>query len=324
MGPGHAVKGVCRQQTIRLMVEQHYLQDSGLRTECAKIAHRESLVIFTADSGIATNSAMGINFVPFNRRENRRSLANFDHKEIAHLGALEVAILRGSGKNRRRNRRGSSNVGALCLRIEQGHSNRQTKRNIHQQAGTINNAAAEHNNWNPLTEETPREKCDFLFLSDADARDELKISTCLNEPLQQTCRLWDGMSKQTGLLPGVAFEYPGGKTQAHQPVSRLKGFIIAYHLGRRTKEMMQLAVTPWWLRSNTRHMKNRIKLLKAFGRPSPLVDHCLFRQVSHWGTPGWCPKIFLKSVWLFFAEWLVNWQGPADTWGSSDQRTPTM
>ena len=34
---------------------------------------------------------MGIKFVPFNRRENRRSLAIFFAEEIAHLGALEIA-----------------------------------------------------------------------------------------------------------------------------------------------------------------------------------------------------------------------------------------
>ena len=34
---------------------------------------------------------MGIKFVPFNRRENHRSLAIFFAEEIAHLGALEIA-----------------------------------------------------------------------------------------------------------------------------------------------------------------------------------------------------------------------------------------
>ena len=59
--------------------------------ECTKIAHRRSLAIFAADSGIAGNSAVGIKIVPFNRRENRRSLAIFFAKEIAHLGALKIA-----------------------------------------------------------------------------------------------------------------------------------------------------------------------------------------------------------------------------------------
>ena len=59
--------------------------------ECTKIAHRRSLAIFAADSGIAGNSAVGIKFVPFNRRENRRSLAIFFAEEIAHLGALKNA-----------------------------------------------------------------------------------------------------------------------------------------------------------------------------------------------------------------------------------------
>ena len=47
-------------------------------------------------------------------RENRRSLAIFFAEEIAHVGALKNrAILRGSGKNRRRNRRESRDFGAL-------------------------------------------------------------------------------------------------------------------------------------------------------------------------------------------------------------------
>ena len=79
-------------------------------TECTKIAHRRSLAIFAADSGIARKSAVGIKVVPF----NRRSLAIFFAEEIAHLGASKNrAILRGSGKNRRRNRRESRDFGAL-------------------------------------------------------------------------------------------------------------------------------------------------------------------------------------------------------------------
>ena len=46
---------------------------------------------FAADSGIAGNSAVGIKSVPFNRRENRRSLAIFFAEEIAHVGALKIA-----------------------------------------------------------------------------------------------------------------------------------------------------------------------------------------------------------------------------------------
>ena len=59
--------------------------------ECIKIALRHSLAIFTADSGIARNCAMGIGFVTFNCRENRHSQAIFDRKEIAHLGNLKIA-----------------------------------------------------------------------------------------------------------------------------------------------------------------------------------------------------------------------------------------
>ena len=57
---------------------------------------------------------MRISFAHVDRRENRRSLAMSDRKEIAHLEALEIAILRGSGKSRRRNRRESrDHFGAL-------------------------------------------------------------------------------------------------------------------------------------------------------------------------------------------------------------------
>ena len=45
------------------------------RAECAIIAHRHSLAIFTAYLGIARNSAVGISLVPFNHRESRRLLA---------------------------------------------------------------------------------------------------------------------------------------------------------------------------------------------------------------------------------------------------------
>ena len=60
-------------------------------SECTKIAHCRSLAIFAADSGIAGNSAVGIKFVPFNRRENRRSLTIFFAEQIAPLGALKIA-----------------------------------------------------------------------------------------------------------------------------------------------------------------------------------------------------------------------------------------
>ena len=80
----------------------------------AKIAHRRSLAIFTADEGIAGNSAARIIFTRFHRRGNRGSLAIFFAGEIAHLGASKVArFCRGSGKNRRRSRRESSDFGAL-------------------------------------------------------------------------------------------------------------------------------------------------------------------------------------------------------------------
>ena len=53
--------------------------------ECTKIAHRSSLAIFTADAGIAGNSAVRTIFNHFLRRRNRGSLAIFFAEEIAHL-----------------------------------------------------------------------------------------------------------------------------------------------------------------------------------------------------------------------------------------------
>ena len=92
-----------RFRTVRLLtdclLERHFkfYNRSRDQTFCDhdrnrnKIAHRRSLAIFAADLSIAGNSAVGIKFVPFNRRENRRSLAIFFAKEIAHLGALKIA-----------------------------------------------------------------------------------------------------------------------------------------------------------------------------------------------------------------------------------------
>ena len=58
--------------------------------ECTKIAHHHWLAIFTADLGIAGNSAVEISFVRSNRKDNRRSLVIF----VASLGASKLAILR--------------------------------------------------------------------------------------------------------------------------------------------------------------------------------------------------------------------------------------
>ena len=48
--------------------------------------------------GIAGNSAVGKYFVCFNCGEKCRSLAIFDDKDIAKLGALKIAILWGAVK----------------------------------------------------------------------------------------------------------------------------------------------------------------------------------------------------------------------------------
>ena len=67
--------------------------------ECTKITHRRSLAIFTADEGIARNSAARIIFARFHRRKNRGSLATFFAEEIAHLGASKSrAIFPGAVK----------------------------------------------------------------------------------------------------------------------------------------------------------------------------------------------------------------------------------
>ena len=67
--------------------------------ECTKIAHRRSLAIFTADEGIAGNSAARTIFTHFIRRRNRGSLAILFAEEIAHLGASKNrAIFRGAVK----------------------------------------------------------------------------------------------------------------------------------------------------------------------------------------------------------------------------------
>ena len=55
--------------------------------ECTKIAHRRSLAIFTADEGIAVNSAARTIFTHFLRRRNRDLLVIFFAEEITHLGA---------------------------------------------------------------------------------------------------------------------------------------------------------------------------------------------------------------------------------------------
>ena len=52
-------------------------QEGQCFSQCTKIAHRRSLAIFTADKGIARNSAARVIFTRFHRRKNRGSLAIF-------------------------------------------------------------------------------------------------------------------------------------------------------------------------------------------------------------------------------------------------------
>ena len=64
---------------VRYFCLKHY------KTECTKIAHRRSLAIFAADSGIARNSATGIIFAHFHCRKNRCSLACCDRRQKSPL-----------------------------------------------------------------------------------------------------------------------------------------------------------------------------------------------------------------------------------------------
>ena len=87
-------------------------------SECAKIAHRRSLAFFTADEGIAGDSATRIIFTRFHRRRNRGSLAIFFAEEIAHLGASKSrAIFPQAVKNRRRHRRESRDFQNWCTQM---------------------------------------------------------------------------------------------------------------------------------------------------------------------------------------------------------------
>ena len=72
--------------------------------ECTKIAHRCSLAIFTADEGIARNSAARTIVTHFLRRRNRASCS-----------LKKSCDCWGSGKIRRRSRRESCDFGALKL-----------------------------------------------------------------------------------------------------------------------------------------------------------------------------------------------------------------
>ena len=98
------VKG-CSKHVSSVVAEAKYCSLTPCRfhpfskPECTKIAHRCSLAIFTADKGIAGNSAARIIFTRFHRRTNRGSLAIFFAEKIAHLGASKSrAIFPGAVK----------------------------------------------------------------------------------------------------------------------------------------------------------------------------------------------------------------------------------
>ena len=65
------------------------LSSGWSRAECTKVSHRRSLAIFTADEGIAGNSAARTILTHSLRRRYRGSLAIFFAEKIAHLGALK-------------------------------------------------------------------------------------------------------------------------------------------------------------------------------------------------------------------------------------------
>ena len=97
-------------------------------TKCTKIAHRRSLAIFAADSGIARNSAVGIKFVPFNPQRKSPFASDFLRRgNRASWGLKNRAILRGSSKNRRRNRRESHDFGALSTTTKKSKIQKEKK-----------------------------------------------------------------------------------------------------------------------------------------------------------------------------------------------------
>ena len=82
--------------------------------ECTKIAHRRSLAIFTADRGIAGNSATRIIFYPVSSQKKSRFASDFLRRgNRASWGLKKSRDFSGSGENRRRNRRESRDFGAL-------------------------------------------------------------------------------------------------------------------------------------------------------------------------------------------------------------------
>ena len=61
------------------------------RLQCLHRVHRNHASPFTSDAPAQTRvsqriSAVGVSFVRFDRRENRRSIAILERKDIAHLG----------------------------------------------------------------------------------------------------------------------------------------------------------------------------------------------------------------------------------------------
>ena len=79
--------------------------------------NRRSLAIFTADEGIARNSAARIIFTRFHRRKESRFASDFLRRgNRASWGLEKSRDFSGSGKNRRRSRKESRDFGALRSR----------------------------------------------------------------------------------------------------------------------------------------------------------------------------------------------------------------
>ena len=90
------------------------VQTISFSSECTKIAHRRSLAIFTADEGIARNSAARTIFTPFSSQKESRFASDFLRRgNRASWGLKKSRDFSGSGKNRRRSRRESRDFGAL-------------------------------------------------------------------------------------------------------------------------------------------------------------------------------------------------------------------
>ena len=61
---------------------------------------------------------LGYRRAPVESQRQSPPASDYDRKEVAHLGTLKIAILQGAVKNRRCNRRGSHDFGALSTSLD--------------------------------------------------------------------------------------------------------------------------------------------------------------------------------------------------------------